>query len=348
MTFFRHAVFIVAMCGVPAVTSAQAVPATLTVEQANQFVQDIQAAVRAGGDINIREAEDKASRIDAMPADSVQPKLQAHLALGSYYRNLDIEHAVVRHYSRILELSDKRPGEEALNYAVAATANLAGVWINRGDQKRALSLIDKTLGRLLAAAPSPQLEEARRFLEDQRARYRMIGEKAPPLEARYWLNVADSSSPLEMSGKVRLLVFTATFCAPCQKSYLALKRLADEFAPRGFEVVFATRLFGTVGPRRVAPDEELQQNRRHFVEEHNLGFPVAIEAQPPASQRTRPGWPSESPNERNYHTAGIPEYILIDRVGTIRRIVFAGWDPANEAGIRDAILSLLPATSGGR
>jgi hypothetical protein len=59
---------------------------------------------------------------------------------------------------------------------------------------------------------------------------------------------------------------------------------------------------------------------------------------------TRPGWPAESPNELNYHVAGIPEYVLIDRAGIVRRIIFAGWDPANEAGLRASFRKLLEAS----
>ena len=303
----------------------------------------IQKAVRVGGDPQIRDAERLVAEIDGMEGGLVKQQANAHLLLGSHYRNVDDEDGVIRHYSRLLALSAGLAGDEAIGFGTAASVNLAGVWVNRGDDKRAMTILDQAITRINATSGTVSAESQmmRQFLEDQRLRYSMIGQRAPSVEGKYWLNAPNDTAVIEMTGKVRLLVFTAHWCMPCQKSYPALKRLAAEFAPRGFEVVLATRLYGMAAGKKVSPDVELDLLREYYLIAHSLPFPIAVEEQPPDAPQTRPGPVSVSRNERSYHTAGLPEFVLVDRRGVIRRILFAGWDAKNEPALVAAIRASL-------
>jgi hypothetical protein len=342
MTTFRIAgSMLAAVC--LAATPLFGQPATSSSEQGAQILLDVCKAVRDGGEAGIREAERLAAIVDKMPGNDVKLQANVHTQLGSYYRNADAEDDVVRHYSRVLALSDTLANDDGMNFRTAASANLAAVWVNRGDDKGAIATLDAAINRIRTGpgSNSPAAQAALEFLGDQRARYSMIGQQAPPLEGRYWLNAPPDTRRMEMSGRVRLLVFTAYWCAPCQKSYPALKRMATELGPLGFDIILATRLYGEVNGKRAPAEVELDVLRSHFLKKNVLPYPLAVEEEPPATPRETIRPVSSSPNERNYHTAGVPVFVVIDKLGVIRRIMFAGWDPANEPSIRATIRQLL-------
>ena len=69
----------------------------------------------------------------------------------------------------------------------------------------------------------------------------------------------------DLSGKIVLVDFWASWCAPCKKSFPALERLAKSFGPRGFTIV------------AVSVDEEAEA-MDGFLETHPVSFTVVRDA----------------------------------------------------------------------
>ncbi len=126
-------------------------------------------------------------------------------------------------------------------------------------------------------------------------------------------------SPLSnasLKGKVVLLDFWATWCAPCRKSMPELQALHRKYAGRGFAVVGVSIDEG--GPAKV----------KKYVAAKKIGYPIALDSE------KSPAWDA-------YRVKAVPAAFLIDRQG---RIV-AQWTgiPANAAELEIKVAALLAA-----
>lgn len=117
-------------------------------------------------------------------------------------------------------------------------------------------------------------------------------------------------------GKVVLLDFWATWCAPCRKSMPELQALHHKFADRGFAVVGISIDEG--GPAKV----------RKYVASRRITYPIALDSE------KNPAWES-------FRVKAVPAAFLIDREG---RIV-AQWTgaPASTRELETKLETLLMA-----
>jgi thiol-disulfide isomerase/thioredoxin len=99
-----------------------------------------------------------------------------------------------------------------------------------------------------------------------------------------------------LKGKVVLLDFWATWCAPCRKSMPELQALHDAYAARGFTVV---------GVSIDAPDQKNTPAKvKKFVASKKIGYPIAIDAERNAA------WEA-------FRVKAVPAAYLLDRDGQI-------------------------------
>lgn len=120
------------------------------------------------------------------------------------------------------------------------------------------------------------------------------GDALPPL-AQFGL----AGVPGELSGRVVLVDFWASWCAPCKASFPALDDLQRTYAGRGFTVL------------AVSVDDD-PRKMKDFLAAHPVSFPVVHDAR-----------------QQLVAAAGIeamPTSFLIDRAGTIR-FAHAGFKP---------------------
>jgi peroxiredoxin len=117
----------------------------------------------------------------------------------------------------------------------------------------------------------------------------------------------------DLKGKVVLLDFWATWCAPCRKSMPMLGELQAQWADKNFTVI------------GVSIDENAGDVVPKFVAKHKLDYPIVLDT------TATPAWYA-------YHVAAIPAMFLIDEQGQI----VAEWrgevDPAK---VRVTVESLL-------
>lgn len=111
------------------------------------------------------------------------------------------------------------------------------------------------------------------------------------------LSVSDlggkSLSWKQLEGKVVLLDFWATWCAPCRKSMPALQALHDRYASRGFTVVGVS-----------IDDKKPVPKVKRFVNSKKIRYPIVIDAE-------------KDPSWGRFGVKAVPAAFLVDRSGNI-------------------------------
>jgi thiol-disulfide isomerase/thioredoxin len=128
----------------------------------------------------------------------------------------------------------------------------------------------------------------------------------PAPEAGTAFNLAD------YRGRVVLLDFWATWCAPCRSEIPALNRLHEDFADRGADVIGLSLDRGTPAGVAVA------------AQRLGVSYPVVL-----ADEAIRQSFGG---------IRVVPTKLLVDRQGNVRK-TFVGVAPADE--LRDQITALL-------
>lgn len=138
-----------------------------------------------------------------------------------------------------------------------------------------------------------------------------VGGLAPSFEQAR-LTAAGTLSLAELHGRVVLLDFWASWCAPCLQSLPLYAQLRAEFARTDFEIV------------AISVDESVQ-DARDFLARRPVDFPTLHD---PTGQIAQA-----------YGVKAMPSSYLIDRDGTIRQ-VHLGFDSDHIAQLRAEIRAL--------
>lgn len=110
-------------------------------------------------------------------------------------------------------------------------------------------------------------------------------------------------------GKVVLIDFWATWCAPCQTSLPFYQRLADEYDDAHFRIL------------AVSVDETRKPVTR-FLDKHDLSFPVAVDADHAIAEQFEPG--------------SMPTLFILGPDGTVER-VHEGFEASDRAELTEQI-----------
>jgi thiol-disulfide isomerase/thioredoxin len=292
-------------------------------------------------------AEPYMKQLDAMSDAVRMQKLSAHQNLNGVYRYLDVNDRIRQHSLAIIALGKHIKAASATDRSPDAVNSyvLLGAYANLGEVYSDFGHVDSTMMILnQARIDHPEIpdSEANQILGDERARYSLVGKPAMTLAAGHWLNAPAETKTMDPTGKVTVMEFTAHWCVPCRNSYPSMVEMADHFGKLGVQFIFATEFYGYIGARQnLDAAAEFDGDREYFVGEHGIHFPVAIADAPPPYQ---PGKPFvQEPNSDHYKVGGIPQTVIIDRNGIIRRIL-TGWDTGNAQRIPVLLNQLLTET----
>jgi thiol-disulfide isomerase/thioredoxin len=298
-------------------------------QRADLLAESIEVAL-TGNDPETRKkilplVDDSLRRLDAMGNGYVRQQITAYRSAAIVYSrdNDRLEKASNRYVELYKKLS---PADHSANLRFGvykAYTNLAKIYGDRGENDRAKAAFQEgthllSLDRDAASTLS--------ILKYDFGRFELPGQKAAPIEADYWINRQSDGQPLDLTGKVTLIEFTAHWCVPCRETYPAMKRLNQKYADRGVQVLFATSLYGYFGKdRNLTPDQEFADDKKYFTDEWKLPFEVAVKAPEQREART-PGWDK---NSRSYFSQGIPQFVIVDRKGIVR-YVGVDWESKTE------------------
>lgn len=136
---------------------------------------------------------------------------------------------------------------------------------------------------------------------------------APELQTSAWLNAPAPFTLAALRGKVVVMSVFQMLCPGCVHHSIPLaKRLYDTFDPAEVSVLGLHSVF----ENHAAMTPEALTS---FVQEHDLPFPIGIDAQPDDG-----GLPLTM---RAYQMQGTPTTILIDPQGRLRMQRFGSTDP---------------------
>jgi thiol-disulfide isomerase/thioredoxin len=168
-------------------------------------------------------------------------------------------------------------------------------------------------------------DDAIRRLKAREKHYRIIG--VPAFEfvgIDNWF--AGKPQTMEgLKGKVILLDFWATWCAPCFEAFPHLAEWHRDFGDKGLVILGMTRYYGRAEGFDVDPPAEIAFLKR-FREKHDLPYEIAIAA--------------DQQFQLRYGATALPTAVLIDRKGIIRYIE-AGSSPSRLEEMRAMMLKLL-------
>lgn len=152
------------------------------------------------------------------------------------------------------------------------------------------------------------------YFEDLQQRLDLIGRRTPELEILRVFN-ADSAFTLDRTlGRITVIDFWATWCAPCVTGYGELRGLMSEFGDDDIAVVGITSLQGLyydieTGEQAGSLEDPIPRAREleltaEYIDKHGMAWPCLV-ADGPALDST-------------YHTYGYPTYTVLDGEGIVR------------------------------
>lgn len=198
--------------------------------------------------------------------------------------------------------------------------------IETGRKKLALATYPEML--IAAGKELPlegQQQDAIQRLKRREKHYRLLGEAAPELsDVDKWmpekpLSIAD------LKGKVILLDFWATWCAPCFEAFPHLIEWDRDLSDEGLVILGITRYYGRA--EGLPADEKLEfAYLQRFKSEQKLPYRFVVG--------------KDQTNQILYGASALPTAVLIDRKGVVRYIE-AGTSSSRIAEMHDMILKLL-------
>jgi peroxiredoxin len=99
---------------------------------------------------------------------------------------------------------------------------------------------------------------------------------------------------------VILLVFSATWCPPCNKEVPELKKLHDEYGPKGLKIIDVYI-------------QESQEKIASFVQKNAIPYTIVLDL--------------DGAVARQYGVRGIPTFVVIDKTGAIKK---RGYPPSRQ------------------
>ncbi len=155
--------------------------------------------------------------------------------------------------------------------------------------------------------------------------YQVLGETAPEIvDIDKWMP-GNAQTLASLRGKVILLDFWATWCAPCIEAFPSLIAWHENYGKDGFVILGMTRYYGEVKAAKADFAAEFSY-LDNFRKTHRLPYEIGVA--------------KGQANQINYGAMSIPTTVLIDRKGVVRYVEL-GTSASRSEEIRKFIEKLL-------
>jgi thiol-disulfide isomerase/thioredoxin len=174
------------------------------------------------------------------------------------------------------------------------------------DLKALAAKMAKISGSQDAYAQTPESYVTKKLdrLTSETRQGSLTGSAAPALIYDRFLG--DFKGPESLKGKVVILDFMAHWCGPCKAALPDIAALQDRLGAAGLQTVSLTGYYGYYGAQQgISKDVEFDK-MKGFVKDFKITWPVLFDG--------------TSKNNGNYGVSGIPQLVVIDRKGVVRRV----------------------------
>ena len=141
----------------------------------------------------------------------------------------------------------------------------------------------------------------------------LIGKKAPPFTFVRALNTELPLALDDLKGKVILIDFWATWCAPCMEAWPSLRELYDRHKERGLEILGVTSVEGSYSDLSAEQEIELAGA---LIEKHEVPWPILFS--------------DRAVNDPEYAATTLPSYAIIDRAGNVAAVLVGDYEGLGE------------------
>lgn len=213
---------------------------------------------------------------------------EAYITLGFIYAQTQRHEKAVQYLERYLDMV----GDEEQRNAAKAMITLAGSYIALERFDDAEALLKK-----LTTPSSGRDRRISQMASQQLARLGSLRRLKIGLPALTFSAVTASGEPIELEdyrGKVVLLDFWASWCAPCRQEMPNVKSVYGKYHEKGFEII------------GVSLDDK-KSKFEEYMQSQQMPWPQIFDGK---------GWRSEIGNL--YAVSAIPSTYLIDQEGIIR------------------------------
>ncbi len=155
-------------------------------------------------------------------------------------------------------------------------------------------------------------------VRDRATQMSLIGNPAPEISVKEWIS-GDPALLADLSGRVVLLEFWATWCKPCQEMFPKLQNLHEKEAVRGLDIIALTRHYLAYRGTEESMAEEIQLMRQ-MVSDHAVTFKVGVA--------------EDERLQTIYGANGLPTIALIDRQSIVQYVGPGSEDPLFDEAVQ--------------
>lgn len=238
-----------------------------------------------------------------------------------YFNLKDYEHALP--HAKEMWLTAQQAAKQKKSFARDATLGEAAVTLSEINLKLkknddAVAVMHE-LRQIAMTIPSGNLykQALKRLLQiaPQVDPFKDVNEGTTPINppeitVNEWID-QQPTKLADLRGKVVLLDFWATWCAPCRVTLPRFQKWHNTYKDQGLVILGLTSFYGNAEGKQLTRPQELAY-LRDFKKRSGLSYGFAVS--------------DEEDNDRNYMVSSIPTTFLIDRRGVIRFISIGASD----------------------